>query len=156
MNDLQSLQDIDALVHRFFDAFDNRGGRTPAIETITDLFADKAVIATHAAGHCELSTPGEFAAPRVGLLVDGDLVDFHEWEASASTQIVGGIASRVSRYAKSGVLRGDAYAGAGTKFFQIAAVATGWRIVALSWIDDDAPRDDVHDEGTDGLPQDQH
>jgi len=43
---------------------------------------------------------------------------------------------RTSRYAKSGVRNGDSFTGTGTKFFQIARMAGGWKIVALSWIDD--------------------
>ena len=53
-------------------------------------------------------------------------------------QIVGGLATRTPRYAKAGLHLGADYAGSGTKFFQLAKFAAGWRIVALSWIDDPA------------------
>ena len=65
-------------------------------------------------------------------------LDFHEWEETSSTQIVGELATRTSRYAKTGIHLGADFAGSGTKFFQLAKFASGWRIVALSWIDDPA------------------
>lgn len=70
------------------------------------------------------------------MLKSGGLAEFHEWEETASTRIVDGIANRISRYAKSGLLDGAPYAGAGTKFFQLARFAAEWKIVALAWMDD--------------------
>jgi hypothetical protein len=127
---------IDDLIRNFFSLFDNRGSRVPLQVEITNLFAEKAVIAKHHGGQCELYSPDEFAGPRVALLTSGALIDFHEWEEESSTQIVGEIAARTSRYAKSGLLNGAPYAGTGTKFFQLAKFARGWRIVALTWLDD--------------------
>ncbi|MEP6881546.1 MAG: hypothetical protein ABI866_06110 [Dokdonella sp.] len=128
--------DIDRLIGDFFAAFDNRGDRTPKQAEMTALFADKAVVAKHEGGICELCSPTEFAAPRVTLLSGGGLTEFHEWEESASTEFAGEIAARTSRYAKAGLYNGAPYGGRGTKFFQLAKVHTGWRIVALTWIDD--------------------
>lgn len=127
---------IDKLIVDFFAAFDNRGGRTPRQTEMTCFFADKAVIAKHQGGECELYSPTEFAAPRVALLSSGAMVDFHEWEESASTEFAGELAARTSRYAKSGLYNGSPYGCTGKKFFQLAKFLTGWRIVALSWIDD--------------------
>jgi hypothetical protein len=138
MNDLREQEDIEALIQRFFAAFDNRNGRVPRQELITELFAERAIIATHRDGQCDLYSPGEFAQPRVDMLRSGDLLEFHEWEETSSTQIVGELATRTSRYAKAGLHLGAEYAGSGTKFFQLAKFASGWRIVALSWIDDPA------------------
>ncbi len=138
MNDSSVQDDIDSLIRCFFAAFDNRNGRTPIFDKVIDLFADKAVIAKHWSGQCEIYSLEEFAMPRVVLLGSGDLTEFHEWEETSSTQIAGGIASRVSRYAKSGLYFGKAYVGTGTKFIQLVRFVYGWRIVALSWIDDDA------------------
>ena len=127
---------IDKLIVEFFAAFDNRGGRIPQQSEMTRLFADKAVVAKHQVGTCELYSPTEFAVPRVALLGSGALVEFHEWEESSSTELAGAIAARTSRYAKSGLCNGAPYDGTGTKFFQLAKFPNGWRIVALSWIDD--------------------
>ena len=127
---------IDALIARFFAAFDNRNGRVPLESAITALFAERAVIARHQDGGCELSSPREFAAPRVALLAGGALVDFCEWEETASTRIRGPLAVRSSRYAKAGYCDGKPFRGAGTKLFQLGRFESEWRIVALSWVDD--------------------
>jgi hypothetical protein len=127
---------IEEVISAFFAAFDNRNGRTPRQEQMMGLFAEKAVIAKHQDGHCEVYTPVEFVSPRIALLCGGTLVEFHEWEETALTELVGEIAARKSRYAKSGLFNGAPYAGTGTKFFQLAKFPNGWRVVALSWSDD--------------------
>jgi hypothetical protein len=136
MSDSPEAQRIEALIRAFFAAFDNRGGRVPGLEEITGLFAVGAVIARHHEGTCEVQTPLEFARPRIALLTSGELTEFHEWEETASTRIVGGIAARTSRYAKSGRQKDAPYSGRGTKFFQLARFGSEWRIVALAWTDD--------------------
>ena len=135
MQDSDQAQ-IDALIAAFFAAFDSRKGRAPDPERLARMFAEQAVVAMHQASGCLLYTPQEFIAPRVALLKSGDLVEFHEWEDSATTQVMGSLGVRTSRYAKSGVRNGDSFTGTGTKFFQVARMAGGWKIVALSWIDD--------------------
>jgi hypothetical protein len=127
---------VDRLIADFFEAFDNRGGRVPDRDSLADMFAGQAVVAMHRGGDCVLCTPAEFIEPRMALLTNGELVGFHEWEESATTQLMGSLALRSSRYAKSGFRDGTAVAGTGTKFFQLARLPSGWRIVALSWIDD--------------------
>ena len=139
MSDLREEQAIEGLIQRFFAAFDNRNGQIPQHDLVTELFAKRAIIATHHDGRCDLYSPSEFAQPRIALLGSGELVEFHEWEETSSTQIVGELATRTSRYAKAGVHLGADFAGSGTKFFQLAKFAAGWRIVALSWIDDPSP-----------------
>ncbi len=129
-------EEIDALIRRFFGAFDNRNERVPEEDALIAMFADKAVIARHADRECELFTAAEFARPRMKLLRSGELSDFHEWEESSSTRIVGDIAARFSRYSKSGQLRGEIVRSSGTKFFQLARIAERWRIVSVMWTDD--------------------
>jgi hypothetical protein len=103
---------------------------------LVNLFTEKAVIARHANGQCDLYTPAEFARPRIALLRSGDLTHFHEWEESSSNRIVGDIATRSSRYSKAGRLGNDEFCGRGTKFFQLAKSLGEWRIVSLIWTDD--------------------
>lgn len=131
----QAREAIDALIAAFFSAFDNRNGPL-ALDGILSCFADKAVIARSLGEHTELYTPLEFAAPRIALLTQGALVDFHEAETEAVTDCFGAIATRISRYRKSGVLDGKPYAGSGTKCFHLVAIDGGWRIAALAWADD--------------------
>lgn len=128
--------EVDGLIAAFFGAFDNRDGRIPDHDGLARMFAARSVVAMHNGEGCVVYTPEEFIAPRIALLASGELIEFHEWEESATTQINGSLAVRSSRYAKSGVRDGTNVAGSGTKFFQLARSLGGWKIVALSWIDD--------------------
>jgi hypothetical protein len=132
----RDLEQIDALVARFFSAFDNRDGRAPTLAEIAALFAPGAIVARDAGAACEVCTVAEFAEPRIRLLGGGELVAFHEWETGATTQVLGAVAERRSTYAKSGTLRGAPYDGRGRKLFHFGRFADGWRITALAWSDD--------------------
>src|SRR5579871_1944087 len=135
MSEAQDRADIDALIARFFGAFDNRNGRVPTLDELAALFAPGAIVVCDTGTHSAHWTVAEFAAPRVRLLTGGELVDFHEWETSASTRLLGAIATRDSAYRKHGTLRGEPYAGSGRKFFQFGRFAQGWRISAVAWSD---------------------
>ena len=137
MEESSDREQIDQLIARFFAAFDNRNGAKPTVSAILDCFTGKAVIARSAGSDTQLLSPMEFAEPRIQLLAGGTLLDFHEAEDSFSTSIFGNLAMRTSRYRKAGVLQGAAYAGAGTKCFQLVALDSGWRILSLAWADDE-------------------
>ena len=136
MQESNSHAEVDALVGRFFSAFNNRGKRQPNLADLVSYFSPRAIVAKHFEDQCELYSPEEFAAPRVALLTNGELIDFHEWEESNTTEVLGSLSIRTSRYAKSGTYNGKPYSGTGTKFFQLAQFQSSWQIVALSWIDD--------------------
>ena len=138
MEDSLAQKNIDALVVRFFSAFDNRDGATPRLTELIECFTDKATIVRRADGRTELYTVEEFARPRIELLTRGALLHFHEREISSTTQIFDGIATRTSRYSKSGMLDGNDYSGCGTKCFQLVDMGSGWRIASLAWVDDNA------------------
>lgn len=129
---------IDSLIARFFSAFDNRDGKTPAQADLVECFTDKATIARRTPSGVEIYTLDEFVVPRIALLTHGALLDFHETEISATTEQFGGIATRTSWYTKSGLLDGKDYAGSGTKCFQLVEGDSGWRIASLAWVDDSA------------------
>lgn len=129
------LEELDALVARFFGAFDNRDGRTPSLESIATLFAPGAIIVRDAGGTCESWSLAGFAEPRVRLLASGELVEFHEWETGATTRIVGAVAERASTYAKAGTLHGQPYSGSGQKLFHFGRFAGDWRITSIAWSD---------------------
>jgi hypothetical protein len=134
-----SIQDkIEVLVVRFFSAFDNRSGARPHLADLTECFTEKATIVRRSNTGAELYTVAEFAAPRIELLSQGVLLHFHEWEVSSATQIFDGIAARVSRYCRSGLLSGNEYSGSGTKCFHLVDTGFGWRISSLAWVDDNA------------------
>jgi hypothetical protein len=130
---------IDALVARFYAAFDNRGGRRPSLETIRALFVPGATITRVSADAVEAWSVDAFAAPRIALLTSGALADFHEWETAGETAIGTRIASRRSTYAKRGVRDGRAEEGGGRKLLHVAKGADGWRIAAILWEDGEAP-----------------
>ena len=138
MENPDAQREIDALVAKFFSAFDNRDGATPDLADLVNCFADKAVIVRRSETGAELYTVREFAIPRIKLLTQGGLLHFHEWEISSETQIFNGLAIRASRYRKSGLLDGNDYKGSGTKCFQLVDPGNGWRIAALAWVDDSA------------------
>ncbi len=129
-------EQIDDIVARFFRAFDNRDGRIPSLTEIASVFVPGAIVVHDTGSRCEHCSVSEFAEPRVRLLTDGGLVDFHEWETENSTHVVGRVAARTSRYRKEGQLNGQPYEGGGQKFFQFAEMAEGWRISAVAWSDD--------------------
>jgi hypothetical protein len=128
--------ELDPLVLAFYSAFDNRDRRLATIEAVTSLFAPQAVIAKRGPSGFELSTPEEFARPRVALLNGPALVDFHEWETSSESRLESDLALRSSRYEKAGTIKGESYAGKGTKFFQFIRLDGGWKILSLAWADD--------------------
>ncbi|MFN8587141.1 MAG: DUF4440 domain-containing protein [Candidatus Eisenbacteria bacterium] len=137
MSDDGDLEAIDELVARFYSAFENTV-EAPKHSDVAACFVEGARIVRCASGGPEFYSVAEFAAPRIALLSGGGLTGFSERETSAATERIGGVASRTSRYAKSGMLHGEAYAGSGTKWFHLVRLSEGWRISALSWIDDGA------------------
>jgi hypothetical protein len=138
MEHLPPKEAIDALIARFFSVFDNRNGAQPRLADVIDCFAEKATIVRSSDAGTELFTVSEFAVPRIELLTQGALLDFHEWEISSTTQVFDGIATRTSRYGKAGLLDGKAYGGSGTKCFHLARVGVDWRITSIAWVDDNA------------------
>ena len=137
MSDDRDLEAIDQLVTRFYSAFENTV-EAPKQSNITECFVEGARIVRYAKSAPEFYSVAEFAAPRIALLSGGGLTGFSERETSASTEQIGGVASRTSRYSKSGILNGEAYTGSGTKLFHFVRLSEGWRICALSWIDAEA------------------
>jgi len=129
---------IDDLIGRFFAAFDNRDGRAPASDDLVSLFLDTGIVVRHSGTSVQACSVEDFARPRIDLLTSGALHDFHEWETMSTTGIFGGIATRTSRYCKSGRLHGEPCDGSGTKLFQLVRLAGGWRISSLTWEDDQA------------------
>ena len=138
MQNTHGQPDIDALIARFYAAFDNRNGLNPQLADVAGCFTEKATVVRRSSADTELYTVSEFATPRIALLNQGELLHFHEWEVSSTNQVFGGIAVRTSRYSKAGLLNGKDYSGSGTKCFLLVDLSFGWRIASLAWVDDDA------------------
>lgn len=125
---------IDALVQRFFAAFDNRAGAIAPVAALPALFLPDARITAPGQAPCGVR---EFVEPRALLVQGGCLREFHEWELEHQTVIDGASARRELRYAKQGLLDGQPYGGCGSKQLELAQDAEGrWRIAALRWVDD--------------------
>ncbi|MGW0469361.1 DUF4440 domain-containing protein [Streptomyces sp. NPDC003027] len=129
-----SKTEIDMVTAEFFDAFDNRGGKTPDLDRIRRLVVPGGVIVMTGPDFT-VYTVDEFIEPRRRVLTEGRLVEFSEWETSERTEIVGDIASRFGEYRKSGILDGEPFEGGGTKTIQFVRSPDGWRIAAFSWYD---------------------
>ncbi|MFJ8667726.1 nuclear transport factor 2 family protein [Streptomyces sp. NPDC093600] len=129
-----SKTEIDMVTAEFFDAFDNRGGKTPDLDRIRRLVVPGGVIVMTGPDFT-VYTVDEFIEPRRRVLTEGRLVEFSEWETSERTEIVGDIASRFGEYRKSGILDGEPFEGGGTKTIQFVRSPEGWRIAAFSWYD---------------------
>jgi len=129
---------IDALARAFYSAFDNRNGRIPAAGAVTSCLHPCAGIAKWTPEGFEVMDPESFAAPRIALLTSGELRDFHEWETSADTTILGDIACRQSTYSKEGTWAGQPYRGGGSKFFQLIRENGHWKIMSVVWQDHSA------------------
>lgn len=127
--------EIEALIAAFYAAFDNRAGRAPNGEALRAIFADTAIVTRVDRLQVETWSPDAFVAPRVAMLTDGTLTDFHEWEVAAQTIVRANTASRSSSYEKRGLLNGADYRGRGHKFIQLMRLDRRWRISSVLWED---------------------
>ncbi len=134
--DTDARAQIDALIARFYAAFDNRDHRPFDEPGLRRLFLPEARVTRVAGGQVESWTLDEFIAPRRALLGGPDLVGFHEWETERETTLLADIAHRRSRYEKTGTLRGQPYGGRGSKLILLARTREGWRITSVLWEDD--------------------
>ncbi|MHA6764850.1 GNAT family N-acetyltransferase [Streptacidiphilus sp. PAMC 29251] len=128
-------EQIDALAAAFFDAFTNTHGRKVDLGALESSFLPGAVIVSHT-DPVKTESLVRFLTPRQELLTNGELTDFKEWETSRTTLVSGDVAQRLTRYAKSGVLRGTPFTGSGTKSLQFVRTPAGWRIAGITWSDD--------------------
>lgn len=127
--------DIDALIAAFYAAFDNRGARRPTVADVRRMFLPDGRVTRVSPAGVESWTVDQFIAPRITMLTNGTLVDFHEWEVDAETTVFGDIANRRSFYRKAGTLHGAPYGGEGRKFVQLVRVEGRWLINSVLWED---------------------
>jgi len=132
---------IDELTQMFFSVFDNRQGRVPDLSCLDQMFVERAIITRREDNHLDVMSLAEFVAPRQDLLSNGTLTEFHEWEVEARTFVDGGIATRICKYMKEGVLDGGPFSGVGMKSIQFVRTGEGWRTASVLW-EDIEPGDD--------------
>ncbi len=130
-----SPDEIDKVITSYYAVFDNRNGRIPDFSSMENIFYPGALITKRTENKIEVMTISEFMLPRAELLTGGVLTEFNEWETVKETIIDNGIASRLSKYEKKGILNGKQFTGKGTKHFQLLFNG-GWKIISLLWEDD--------------------
>ena len=126
---------IDKVIEQFFSVFDNRHNKQPDTQLFNALFVNQGIIIKHEADHYQHFTPQQFIEPRVVLLTDGRLVDFHEYEVYEKTDIIGNIAQRKCSYRKKGQLNGQPFDAIGSKIFQLINDKSQWKICSMIWDD---------------------
>jgi hypothetical protein len=135
---------IDTLIAAFYSAFDNRArprvdnGDTGSVRWAAELramFIAEGRVTRMSPTAVETWNVDDFITPRIVMLSDGTLTNFHEWEIEGATTVLGRIASRQSRYRKSGRLKGEPYSGEGRKLIQLCRVEERWLIVSVLWED---------------------
>lgn len=126
---------IGRVITQFFQVFDNRNSQTPDFSSMEQLLLPTVVIHKTEQGQLEAMTYSTFLKPRIQLFESGQLSDFHEWETDSQTTINGHLATRISKYEKSGCLDQQSFTGSGTKHFQLIKTQEVWQIAALIWQD---------------------
>ena len=128
---------IDAVTRAFFAAFDNRDGRRPDMNALRRLFIEGAVIVKATLNGETVMTVEAFIAPRETLLTSGRLTEFHEWEETSHTSLLGAIAWRQCTYRKAGLDAGQPIAGAGVKALSFVRSRDEWKIASVLWQDEE-------------------
>jgi len=131
-------RELDSLAIQFFRAVSFEAGETPPYDRIHALFIARGRLIKNTASTPEVSTVGEFIAPRQAMVSSGTLTRFREWELSQTTQIFGNIAHRYSAYAKEGTMNGAAFEARGVISTQFVKTPEGWKMSAMAW-DDERP-----------------
>ncbi|MFE3068406.1 GNAT family N-acetyltransferase [Streptomyces sp. NPDC059247] len=129
--------ELDRLMDAFFGAFTNTDGRRPDVGGVRELFLPQGVIVSNTGEEPVVYGLDAFVEPRERILTDGTLTEFSEWEVSERTEVSGPIAHRFSEYRKSGFREGEWFEGSGNKTTQFVRTPVGWRMVSMTWYDDD-------------------
>jgi hypothetical protein len=67
---------------------------------------------------------------------NGELTRFREAELSATTEVFGNVAHRLSGYIKSGTLKGAAFEAKGLISMQFVRTQAGWKVSSMAWDDE--------------------
>lgn len=132
-----SKKNIDKIISSFFSVFDNRAGKTPDFSKLREMLLNDALITKRNGNDFDFMSVDEFILPRQKLFTNGSLTEFHEWEIEQQTFIDMGIATRICRYGKKGLLNGENYEGSGRKHIQLLNTKQGWKIISVIWEDDE-------------------
>jgi len=135
-------QELQELIEAFFRSVSFERGAGPQYGAIRALFVDKGMLIRNSGGAPEIALVEEFITSRQALFASGELEMFSETEASAITELYGGVAHRWSTYDKAGVSGGVAFAARGLISTQFVRTPVGWRMTSMAW-DDESPDNPV-------------
>ena len=127
--------EINKITARFFDLFTNTNGQVPKVQQLKEFFLPNGIIINNTSGEPAIYDVDDFIEPREKILTDGTLIDFKEWETSATTVVHGNIAHRILHYEKSGVFNGEPYKGRGKKMLQFIKIKNKWILSSVVWSD---------------------
>ena len=130
--------ELDRLTTEFFRAVSFEPGETPPYENLHGLFIEAGLLIKNTASTPEISTVSQFIEPRQASVRLGELTRFNEAELSETTEIFGNVAHRFNAYAKSGTMKGVAFAARGMISTQFILTPAGWKISSMAW-DDERP-----------------
>jgi len=136
VNDDSDVAAIQEIVAAFYGTFDNRSQQEPDGVRLRNMCMPDAIIRCLKDGSAAALSLRDFLEPRLQLLRNGSLVDFHEWEVVGHTTILGDIATHSSIYRKEGNVEGERHVGSGRKLMQLCRLSGSWHIASLLWADD--------------------
>jgi len=132
---LGAQAEIDALVHRFYRAFDNANGRSHHVAAVPYYFTPDARILRIDGDRLESHDLPAFIAAQAAVLDAGRLIGFSEIEHHHLTEVEGRLAQRSSRCRKTGHLDGVSIRGERLRVMQFVRSMRGWHISAMAWQD---------------------
>lgn len=126
---------ISGVVKSFFSLFTNKSNITPRLETLRDICVPGVSITNRYMSKATVFDLTSFIETKKKILTDGTLMEFEEKEIFEETKIVKGIASRVSKYEKKGILYRERFKIKGHKLFQFVKTGQSWKISSVIWED---------------------
>ncbi|OLB74470.1 MAG: hypothetical protein AUI14_23435 [Actinobacteria bacterium 13_2_20CM_2_71_6] len=136
MSDVE--RELRELTEAFFRSVSFERGGSPQYGAIRALFVDGGRLIRNIGDAPEFASVEEFIESRQALVASGELEMFSETEASAITELYGGVAHRWSTYDKAGVSGGVAFEARGLISTQFVRTPDGWRMTSMAW-DDERP-----------------
>lgn len=135
-------RELDTLTGAFFRAVSFERGQRPNYAAIRALFVDDGRLIRNTGDAPEPASVREFIEARASSFASGEMERFSETEASAITELYGGVAHRWSTYDKSGVRDGVAFQARGLISTQFVRTPEGWRMTSMAW-DDERPGEPI-------------
>jgi hypothetical protein len=132
--------ELERMMGEFFRCVSFEEGGKPDYQALHALLIDDGKLIKNSleSPSPEISSVGQFIAPRQKLVDSGELTSFEEVELGAITEVFGNIAHRLSTYEKRGTLKGKPFEGRGVISTQFIKTPAGWRMSSMAW-DDERP-----------------